>query len=368
MMAIKSKHKYPGVRKKSAGKFILDFIDHNGKRRQKLFHGSELEAYRSRNAIISRRDKIRAGIEAPPSIVKDKPTFNKVWELFTKHRQQKVDTGSMKAGSLKRYKWVCKAIAGYSKKLLNTPIDKISPDDIINFKKHRLSLKVSDEGINTEIRHIRTVFNYAKKLELITTSPMVDVSNIQVVKSDVRFLDDHELVRLNVELNKLNLNDAYEKDVHDLVVFYLYTGARSSEALYPDLTWDCINAKTIVFPRTKNNKSRTVSLFKPVKNVLDSRVNLPGGPFDFTTNQVYNRIKFVLKKANLNNASPHNLRKTAGAWYYMATRDIFAVKCWLGHSNVTVTENHYTGLIQSMRETDDKAFEELLTAKLESAT
>ena len=73
-------------------------------------------------------------------------------------------------------------------------------------------------------------------------------------------------------------------------------------------------------------------------------------------------------KANLNNASPHNLRKTAGAWYYMATRDIFAVKCWLGHSNVTVTENHYTGLIQSMREADDKAFEELLTAKLESAT
>ena len=27
-----------------------------------------------------------------------------------------------------------------------------------------------------------------------------------------------------------------------------------------------------------------------------------------------------------------------------------------------------SGLIQSMRETDDKAFEELLTAKLESAT
>ena len=85
-MAYKSKHKYPGVRKKSAGNFILDFIDHNGKRRQKLFHGSELEAYRARNAIISRRDKIRAGIEAPPSIKKDKPTLSKVWELFTESR------------------------------------------------------------------------------------------------------------------------------------------------------------------------------------------------------------------------------------------------------------------------------------------
>ena len=52
----------------------------------------------------------------------------------------------------------------------------------------------------------------------------------------------------------------------------------------------------------------------------------------------------------------------------MTTRDIFAVKCWLGHSNVTVTENHYTRLIQSMREADDNTFEKLLTTKLEQGT
>jgi len=367
-MAYKSKHKYPGVRKKSAGKFILDFIDHNGKRRQKLFHGSELEAYRARNAIISRRDKIRAGIEAPPSIKKDKPTLSKVWELFTKHRQQKVDTGSMKSSSLKRYNSVRKAIAGYSKKLLNTSIDKVTANDIINFKKHRINLKFTGEAVNTELRHIRSVFNYVKKLELITTSPMVDVSNIQVIKKDVRYLNDEELEILEAELGKLNLNNKYEKDAHDLVIFYLYTGARSTEGILPHFTWNCVNDKTIVFPNTKNNKARTVKLFKPVKDILDSRSDLPVGPFDFRYDQVYKRIKYVFNKAKLINASPHTLRKTAGAWYYMATRDIFAVKNWLGHSNVIVTENHYTGLIQSMQDEDDNAFEELLTTKLKINT
>ena len=35
--------------------------------------------------------------------------------------------------------------------------------------------------------------------------------------------------------------------------------------------------------------------------------------------------------------------------YYLATRDIFATSRFLGHSNVTVTQIHYAGLIQSLQ-------------------
>lgn len=194
---------------------------------------------------------------------------------------------------------------------------------------------------------------------------MVDVSNIKVVKKDVRFLNESELTILKAELNNLNLNDKFEKDAHDLIIFYLYTGARVSEGLLPHLTWNCVKENSIVFPNTKNNKARTVNLFKPVKEVLESRSKDSEGPFDFNYDQAYNRIKYVFNRAKLINVSPHTLRKSAGAWYYMATRDIFAVKNWLGHSNVIVTENHYTGLIQSLQEEDDNVFEKLLTLKLE---
>ena len=36
----------------------------------------------------------------------------------------------------------------------------------------------------------------------------------------------------------------------------------------------------------------------------------------------YNRLKFMLKKANIKDAAVHTLRKTAGAIYYKTNRDI----------------------------------------------
>ena len=40
----------------------------------------------------------------------------------------------------------------------------------------------------------------------------------------------------------------------------------------------------------------------------------------------------------------------------------------MGHSNITVTIEHYSGLIQSMKYDDDKAFENLLTNLLNGNT
>ena len=68
--------------------------------------------------------------------------------------------------------------------------------------------------------------------------------------------------------------------------------------------------------------------------------------------------------AGIQNASTHTLRKTAGAWYYMATRDIFATSKFLGHSSVSVTEKHYAGLIQSLKVEYSDQFEEGLNSRL----
>jgi len=73
----------------------------------------------------------------------------------------------------------------------------------------------------------------------------------------------------------------------------------------------------------------------------------------------------VFDKARIRDASPHTLRKTAGAWYYMATRDIFATSRFLGHSSVTVTEQHYAGLIESLRVEYAKQFDDLLSSRLQ---
>ena len=100
----------------------------------------------------------------------------------------------------------------------------------------------------------------------------------------------------------------------------------------------------------------------------DSRQTLKDCPkmriFNFTRDMVYNRVKYVFNKAGIENASTHTLRKTAGAWYYAATRDIFATSRFLGHSSVKVTERHYAGLIQSLQVEYSEMYEATLNSRL----
>ena len=85
-----------------------------------------------------------------------------------------------------------------------------------------------------------------------------------------------------------------------------------------------------------------------------------------TRHMVYNRVKFVMQKAGLVDVSTHDLRRTAGAWYYIATRDIFATSRFLGHSSVKVTERYYAGLIQSLQVEYARMFEDTIKKQVES--
>ena len=76
---------------------------------------------------------------------------------------------------------------------------------------------------------------------------------------------------------------------------------------------------------------------------------------------VYNRVTWLFEQAGIENASTHTLRKTSGSMYYLATRDIFATSRFLGHSNVTVTQKHYAGLIQSLQIEYHQQYEQALS-------
>ncbi len=64
----------------------------------------------------------------------------------------------------------------------------------------------------------------------------------------------------------------------DLVLFYLYTGARTSEVLYPHFNWSCIDGNKILFPRTKTSVSRSIPLTTSVDTILKARKHIEEGP------------------------------------------------------------------------------------------
>ncbi len=360
------KHRHPGIRPwKKTNSYIIDYIDHNGQRRQKTFYGTESEAVRARREILAKVSRIKAGIEAPPELKKSVLTFRDLWSEFEDEKRLKISSGSLSQRTLERYEDSYNAFVEYNPNIENKPIDKINPSDLEKFKVYRRKIGITDEGINTDLRSLRTIFNYAVKMRLLYRSPLKDVKFVSIDRSDVRFLDDSELNTLDKILKKTNFSDTFQRDAHDLVLFYLFTGARESEALLPSFKWDCIGKNYIRFPKTKSLKGRTIPKLGIVDDILRSRYNIKEGPFPFSKDQVYKRVKYMVNKAQLRDVSPHTLRKTAGAWYYMATRDIFATSKFLGHSSVSVTEKHYAGLIQSLELEYSQMFENTLKSNLQ---
>jgi len=364
------KHRYPGVTKGiKSGTFIIQWEDHKGIRRTRTIHtSSEREAHIFRQQILIRKDRIKYGFKPLPEMRQKDLMLSELWDNFQISYQLKVDSGSMKQKSLDRIRQSVEALIDYYPTLASTLITKISKEDFEGFKIYRQSKGFAPQGINTILRNLRTVFNYAVKRGLLKQSPIQDVANIKISKQDVRYLTKDELRILFFTLEQLNLNDEFQKDARDLVLFYLHTGARASEALFPNFTWDCVRHNSIVFPETKTYMARSIPLSQQVKQILDSRRHIPDSPFHFTIHTVSYRTRFIFKKAGLKDITTHNLRKTAGAYYYFATRDIFAASRFLGHSSVKITESHYCGLIQSLQTEYSEAYERTLSNLLNGST
>ncbi len=368
-MATYRQHRYPGIRAApQPGTFTIDFMDHSGRRRQVSYHGTESDANKHRHAILAKVNRIKAGLEAPPKAGATVRTLFDLWELFRQDRQKKVDGGSMMQTSLDRYQNSVNALFDSRPALRGRPIEKVFSSDFEDFKAYRKDNGFSPEGINTNLRNLRSIFNFAVKKGLLGTSPLADVARLITNSADVRFLEEDEIVILFEILGSLDLENEYQRDARDLTLFYLFTGARTSEILYPVFTWKHDLDNSIRFPRTKFSKSRSIPKSDTLREVLEGRKHIQGGPF-FTTfdgglritrDVVYNRVKFVMQTAGLDDVSTHDLRRTAGVWYYMATRDIFAASRFLGHSSVKVTESHYAGLIQSLQVEYTRMFEDTL--------
>jgi len=360
----KRKHKYTGIRPKGKpDTFTIDFRDHNRKRHQITFHGSESDAAKYRRAILAKVDRITAGLEKPPEAAKQIDLAT-LWNAFTEDRRLKIKSGSMRPRTLERCTNSYDALLRFRPSLANYRLDKINSADFEEFKISRLEAGFSPEGINIDLRKIKALFNFAVKKRFLKYSPLADVAQVLVPKKDVRFLDEDELQSLDAAIAQLDLADQFQKDARDLTLFYLFTGARLSEALFPTFDWSCIGKSTLQFPTTKSSKSRTIPKPGIIADILESRKHIVEGPFRFTKDHVYTRVKWLFRKANIENASPHTLRKTAGAWFYMATKDIFAASRFLGHSSVAVTERHYVGLIQSLAVEYLARFEGALKARL----
>jgi integrase len=197
---------------------------------------------------------------------------------------------------------------------------------------------------------VRQMFNFAKDRELYAKDNVAEKINIPKFDNRrTRFLTVEELQNL------LNFLKEHDKQVHDMTLFSMYSGARQGEVF--SLLWENINFKTnfiTLFDTKNNNKTRHVPLTAETEKLLKSlkKQDSRGFVFSTKTGEKFKNMPKVFLRAvkelglNDNVTDPrqkvvfHTLRHSYASWLMMSGADLYAVKELMGHSTTAMTERY----------------------------
>jgi integrase len=135
-----------------------------------------------------------------------------------------------------------------------------------------------------------------------------------------------------------NLVAACSDHLRPLVIFMLYTGARTGEALWLDWRDVDLSRAHVQFPKTKNGDARGVPLHQRVVAALENLEGRTGEVFRRPDGKPYSRpksaddtsagtriktaFKATCRRAGIVDFHPHDCRHTWATWHYQLNRDI----------------------------------------------
>ncbi len=134
-----------------------------------------------------------------------------------------------------------------------------------------------------------------------------------------------------------------------LVVFLLYTGARTGEALWMEWSQIDFKLKQVTFPKTKNGQPRSVPLHPRVLEELLQLEHRQGCVFLTPDKRPYrakteddpsagSRIgsgfEGACRRAGIEKFTPHDCRHTWATWHYQANHDLTALQALGGWKSV----------------------------------
>lgn len=246
-------------------------------------------------------------------------------------------------------------------------VEDITREDVIAFlrdqRKHTFSYKNQEHVVRTISQRyfeqrfyaVRRFFNWCVEQRYLEVSPMATIRPPRGEKRVRYAFTQEEAVKLRQEARRasgiLGLRD------YAMVVTLLGTGARPGElcamstscARCPNGCIDLANSAVVL--HGKGSKDRRVRLGKDARTAirlwLDKRPVVPGGWVWTTQRRTGFSVVSLNKWANklgayagVANCHPHRFRHTFATQFYVAHRDIVALKNVLGHTKIATTE-HY---------------------------
>jgi len=244
--------------------------------------------------------------------------------------------------------------------------------------------EASEKTINNYLVLIKGVFNYGKKIGLMSENPAEGIDKLTVKHKEMHFLEPKEIVKM------LDKAKQFYPDFHAMLFTAVFTGMRKGELLA--LTWDCVDFKEntayvnksifggkLQDPKTKasirkiklsdelvetlqNHKEEQKKQLKKNKkrnmgNIVFCNEN--GKHLD-PDNFIDRRFKPVLGKAKFKkHIRWHDLRHTFASLLISKNFPPKYIQHQMGHSSIQITMDRYGHLLPEVNQSAKNAIDNL---------
>lgn len=308
-----------------------------------------------RDIIISELSKYEIKRKVTDLVVHDKTDFNIVARFFVAKT-----TAGLSERSLRYYKTVLQ----FALPRLGKKINDVVADDVRAYLAVRRASGVTNGSLDNERRVLSSFFTFANDEGYIDRNPMKRVEKIRTKKIQRKPFTEDEMEQLRIA-SRTNRNKA-------IIEFLFSTACRVSEV-------SALNRSDIDFDQRevivlgKGNKERKVFLsprcVATLKTYLEERKDKHSALFvsDFgkakfgrkeirrlSKDGIENMIHAAGKRAGIENAHPHRIRRTAATIALRRGMPIEQVSKMLGHEDLKTTTIYASSTMEEVKQSHDK--------------
>ena len=351
---------------KRRGRYVLDYYDHQGKRRRKtLKKGTTLKEAKEKLREIE--DQIARGLYVPDKRV---PTFKETAEQWLEDKMP----------NLRASTWC--VYGGHTKhhfsEFDNIKINRITTAKIEKWITDRQMQGMKVATLKRIIGSMGQIFKYAARHGYIAYNPFLDAERPRENQTEGQ---GHKIRVLNADEIKKLWDSVKPQKYKTLFKLAIMSGMRQGELLglkWSDVDWEnsqihvqrTYNYQAWYKPKTKNSNRKIDLGPSMVADLKLWRVACPPnkldlifpsrseGPMDH--NLVYYYFKPALVKAGLGKFRFHDLRHTFASLLIEQGENIKYIQSQLGHSTPTVTLNVYAHLMKPVNQEAARRLEDTI--------
>ncbi len=216
--------------------------------------------------------------------------------------------------------------------------------------------------VKRQLNTLKACLNDAVKSEHLGENPCNGSDIIRGINRRQRFLDTTEMLKL---LAAAEMSASW---FADLILWYLHSGMRKSEAL--GVKWSDIKSLPsgsviVELNQTKSGEGRQVVCTKTMKEIIERQKPLKKDGddrlFPHAAIRVRRRWQKVRDEAGLHDVVMHDLRRTHATHAVTAGVDLRTLAGRIGHSDLDMLQKHYAALMGSAAEEAADKIEASLT-------